>query len=180
MTAAPDERLRCERIETKPKAVDFAPNFKDWTGLVFSTPELEDDLNDLIERIGDGRLLPLGSYRRGIDRDDDALLEAHGIKHLHLGGADSDVLLWLVEYDSRVVILEINSHKHFETEPPGSLLRSLHDNFLRNADRQSADDKEAGADNRLRIVRKGLLPRRSGSSGPKLPAEDADAPPEKA
>jgi hypothetical protein len=180
MNATPNERLRDERVESRPKAVDFAPNFKDWTGLVFSMPELENDLNELIERIGDGRLLPARFYRRGIERDDDALLEEDGIKHLHLGGADSDVLLWLVEYDDRVVLLEINSHKHFETEPPGSLLRSLHDNFLRERDRQSAEARKAREEDRKRIVREGLLARKSGSSDPKLPSGGDDGPPGKA
>ena len=50
--------------------------------------------------------------------------------HLHLGGQNSDELLFLVQYPERVVLLEINSHKHFATEPKGSLLDSLHERHL--------------------------------------------------
>ncbi|MBO9706797.1 MAG: hypothetical protein J7521_01180 [Caulobacter sp.] len=50
--------------------------------------------------------------------------------HLHLGGQNSDVLLFLVQYPDRVVLLEINTHQHFATEPKGSLLRAVHERHL--------------------------------------------------
>lgn len=96
------------------------------------TPDslLENDLNEIIDRIGAGRAIPERFYRAGIDRDPDELLDTLGIMHLHLGNRGSDELLFLVQYSERVVLLEINSHKHFATEPKGTLLAALHERHL--------------------------------------------------
>lgn len=57
----------------------------------------------------------------------------------------SDVLLFAVEYDDRVVFLEVNSHKHFKTEPKGSVLLSLHHQCLKKEDEAGPErSKTAG------------------------------------
>jgi len=90
----------------------------------------DDDLNDIITQVSIGEDLSERFYRAGIDDDPDALLEQEGVIHLHLGGKNSDVLLFLVQYPDRVVLLEINTHKHFKTDPIGTLLRSLYEQYL--------------------------------------------------
>lgn len=131
-----------------------SPNFRDHTGLVTANSPLEDDLNEIIDRIGAGRRLPDRFYRAAIDRDHDALLDALGVMHLHLGNRGSDELLFLVQYPERVVLLEINSHKHFTTEPKGSLLSSLHQQHLERMAREAAETEIAeGAARRAAIER---------------------------
>jgi hypothetical protein len=107
-----------------------SPGFRDHSGAVTPGSEYDDDLDDIIDRISQGHTLPERYYRAGIDRDHDDLLETEGVVHLHLGGRNSDVLLFLVQYPDRVVLLEINTHKHFATEPKGSLLRAVHERHL--------------------------------------------------
>jgi hypothetical protein len=57
----------------------------------------------------------------------------------------SDVLLFAVEYADRVVFLEVNSHKHFDREPKGSVLLSLHKQCLKNEDEAAAVRDAAAA-----------------------------------
>lgn len=45
--------------------------------------------------------------------------------HLHLGGKDSDVILFLIQYADRVVLLETNTHVHFRTQPAGKNIIAL-------------------------------------------------------
>lgn len=132
-----------------------SPKFKDYSRRVVAGSQYEDDLNDIIDKIGGGYALPDRYYRAGIDRDEDRLLDEQGIMHLHLGGRDSDVLLFLVQYEDRVVLLEINSHKHFTTEPKGTLLRALHDQALQAQEREE-DEKKAA---RKELIRNSLRPR---------------------
>ena len=139
------ERLHQPRIERTPKLVLRSPNFRDHSGLVASRGDLEDDLNEIIDRIGAARVLPERFYRAGIDQDGDELLEALGVMHLHLGSQASDELLFLVQYEDRVVLLEINSHKHFVAEPKGSLLASLHERHLARMEAEAAREREARA-----------------------------------
>lgn len=126
-------RLKLPRIEAKPKSVVQASTYRDYCKLSTKL-ELGDDLLELIECIKTGKPLSPYYYRSGIDEDVDHLLEESGIMHLHLGGQDSDVLVFLVQYPDRVVLLEINDHKHFRTDPVGSLLHSLHFSCLKQAD----------------------------------------------
>lgn len=88
-------------------------------------PRLRDELNDIIDRLSRGEPLPRRYYRAGINATPDQLLQRTGIKHLHLGGQDSDVLLYAVEYPDQVVLLQINTHIHFRSKPVGRLLESL-------------------------------------------------------
>ena len=115
------------------KRIVSAPNFRDYSRRAGKGTIYEDELNEIIEQISSGKGISEEFYRAGIDVDDDELLEKEGIMHLHLGGKNSDVLLFLVQYPDRVVLLEINTHKHFRTEPVGSILKSLHDHYLARA-----------------------------------------------
>jgi hypothetical protein len=168
---ASDEPLKGERFELKPKPVRYAKYFKDRTGLVFppnapedSPPnELENDLNEIIECLGAGRYLPPRFYRRGIDRTPDQLLEDHGIKHLHLGAGNSDVLVFAVEFDDHVLLLEVSDHSRFGSKPHGTALRSLHDTCMAEAGERAAAEREksekAEAERRKKAAG-GLRPRR--------------------
>jgi hypothetical protein len=81
-------------------------------------PEEQEDLakiHDLIKEGGD-----LAPYHRGsMDKHGDNLLVKHGVMHLHLGGKDSDCLLYLLQFPSHVVFLTIDTHIHLEDVPPG-------------------------------------------------------------
>ena len=90
-------------------------------------PHLEDPFLDILMAIQDGTPLPSWAYRRDIDTTPDQLLEMHGIMHLHLGSQSSNELLFLLQFDDHVTLLEISTHKHFETDPPGILLIKLHE-----------------------------------------------------
>ena len=80
--------------------------------------------------------MPPACYRAGVDRDPDALLENQGIMHLHLGGRDSDVLVFLILYSDRVVLLASNTHVHFRTRPPGKNILALTQSWLGNLERE--------------------------------------------
>lgn len=137
-------RLRCERFEARPKDVIRGSTYTDHTRSVARNPRLLDDLEEIADCIEQGRPLQRRFYRSGLDIDEDPLLEQEGIKHLHLDNMGSDVLLFAVEYPDRVVFLEVNSHKHFQTEPKGSVLLSLHRQCLKNEDVAAAERAGAG------------------------------------
>jgi hypothetical protein len=60
-----------------------------------------------------------------VDRHGDRLLDELGVKHLHLGGRGSDIIVYLEEFDAWVELLEINTHVHLESEPRGKDLKGL-------------------------------------------------------
>lgn len=62
--------------------------------------------------------------------------------HLHLGGKDSDVLVFLVQYPDRVVLLETNSHVHFRTQPAGKNIVALSQAWLANLEHEMAEAAE--------------------------------------
>jgi hypothetical protein len=138
VNANSNQRLRCERFEGKPKEVILAPNYRDFTKRVAREPDLEADLEEIAGCIEKGAPIHRRFYRAGLENDGDPLLVQEGIKHLHLDHMGSDVLLFAVEYPERVVFLEVNSHKHFKTEPKGSVLLSLHQQCLKSEDEQAA------------------------------------------
>jgi hypothetical protein len=131
------ERLRHPRfIEGKAKQVDHALGFTDRTGQVKGNAALRDDLHRIIYAIGKGNRLPERCYRRAIDRNDDEMLQTYGINHVHLGKAGSDVLLFYVEYNDFVLLLEIDRHRDHFKPPVAEVLNRLHNTGL-----QLADDK---------------------------------------
>lgn len=128
-------RLRGGRFEHTPKRVIMADLFKDRIGAL-ADPVVAARFNELVDCLTHGRIVPNHFYRRSTRIDD--LLVQDGIMHLHLDGGGGDILLFAVEYGDAVVFLEINSHKHLEEDPPGSVLRSLHANCLRAQDADAA------------------------------------------
>jgi hypothetical protein len=100
------------------------------------TPAHMEELYQVLQNIRRGDGVPEVHYRAGIDRDRDALLEVHGIMHLHLGGRDSDVLVFLIQYIDRIVLLESNTHIHFRTQPAGKNILALSQSWLDNLERE--------------------------------------------
>lgn len=154
------ERIREDRVRTgKPRTVDHSPNFRDLSGLVVKDSQEERDVLEVIRLLGCGGILPERFYRNGIDRDVDDLLQDNGIKHLHLGCATSDVLLFLVEYEETVLLLEIADHAHFATRPVGATLRKVHDNAMLRHDKLAENQRAGRIANNAAVAKKGLLPR---------------------
>jgi hypothetical protein len=133
----PALRLRLPRIETKPKPV-YIERFQDFAK-VAQRPDLQDELDNIIESIERGDGVPEAHYRAGIDRDQDGLLNENGIMHLHLGGKNSPTLVFLVQYKDKVVLLETNSHMHFRTKPPGKNILALTQSWLANLEQSMAE-----------------------------------------
>lgn len=133
----PAIRLRLARIEKKPKSV-FVKHWADFAG-VKACADLQKELLDIIESIEAGAGAPETCYRAGIDRTPDGLLEQHGIMHLHLGGKESDILVFLIQYADRVVLLETNSHIHFRTQPAGKNLLALSQAWLSSLEHKVAE-----------------------------------------
>ena len=126
----PARRLRLPRIEQKPKKV-FAERWADFAGIK-ARPTLVNELVQIIRRIERGDGVPEEHYR-------DGLLEDKGIMHLHLGGKDSDVLVFLIQYAGEVVLLETNSHVHFRIQPAGKNILALSQSWLGNLERAAAE-----------------------------------------
>ncbi len=126
----PELRLRLPRIEKKPKLV-YLLEFQDFAS-VSQRPDLQDELDEIIESIERGGGVPEAYYRAGIDRDKDGLLDDKGIMHLHLGGKNSPILVFLVQYSDQVVLLETNTHLHFRTKPAGKNILALSQSWLGN------------------------------------------------
>ena len=138
-------RQRSRRLEAKPKPV-YVVQFQDFAG-VSKRPDLRAELDDIIDCVERGKGVAEAYYRAGIDRDDDQLLVDQGIMHLHLGGKDSDVLVFLIQYADRVVLLETNTHIHFRTKPAGKNILALTQAWLRDleSDMNSAAEQAATA-----------------------------------
>lgn len=120
----PDPRLRQRRIEHKAKPVVPARGFVD-AAEVGNDTGLKADLDEAIDSITRGQGLPERFYRAGIDDDRDTFLATYGVLHIHLGGKDSDVLVYLVQYDETVVLLRTGTHAELQRTPPSSVLRSI-------------------------------------------------------
>ena len=158
-----DGRMRTERFEQGiEREVDESALYSDRTGLIGVDPEVTRNLIEIVRCLGAGNLIAEKFYRNGIDRDADSLLNQHGIKHLHLHeDTEVDALLFLVEYSTFVVLLEVDGHRQHFQKPQGAVLRSLHDSAIRHADAKAA---KLRADKIVK-VRRGLLPRSSGETG---------------
>ena len=115
------ELLRGPRIEARPKRTILHPRFVDALAAL-NGAQMMLEFNELIDHIENGWEVPERFYRLDIDRNADRLLDETGMKHLHLGGRGSNILVYLMEFDDRVLILRIDDHAHFEDEPRGSSL----------------------------------------------------------
>jgi hypothetical protein len=130
----PPLRLRLRRIEKKPRKV-FTAHWTDYAGIK-ANPALLDEFEDIVESIERGDGVPEAHHRAGIDVDSDDLLAQKGIMHLHLGGQDSDVLVFRIQYADRVVLLETNAHIHCRTEPAGKNILAPHQSWLGPLERE--------------------------------------------
>ncbi len=81
--------------------------------------------NELMDCIANGWPVPDEFYRLEVDQNRDLLLERTGVKHLHLGGRGSDILVYLVELEDRVIMLRISGHAYLQDNPRGSLLQKI-------------------------------------------------------
>lgn len=114
--------LRGKRFEQKPKRVVKSPQFRDYCG-VESDVRLLLDFNEVLDCLHNGEEIPDRFYKLNVDRHGDRLLNEIGVKHLHLGGQGSDVIVYFAEFDRAVELIEINGHIHLESEPRGAALR---------------------------------------------------------
>jgi len=79
------------------------------------------------------------------------MLLDYGINHLHLIHPGSDDIVFIVQFESQVVLLKIGKHSDMEDSPPGSALRRLHDRALKLAELEAkqaatAQAKQAAAE----------------------------------
>lgn len=82
--------------------------------------------NDLLDCIANGWEIPDEFYRFDLGKNKDRLLDETGVKHLHLNGRGSDILVYLIELEDCVILLRISGHAYLEDEPRGgSLLEAL-------------------------------------------------------
>ncbi len=63
--------------------------------------------------------------------------------HLHLGGKDSNTLVFLVRYADLVLLLESNSHVHCKTNPKGKNIVALVQAWFLNLEREMASAEQA-------------------------------------
>ena len=122
MTPLKDPRLQplTKRRITGAKIVLLADNFKVSSKVQFGEKEQRDyeKIHDLLKSGGSLEKY----YRSGIDNSADPLLTTHCVMHLHLGGKNSDTLLYLVQFQDHVIELCIDSHVHVDDVPPGKKL----------------------------------------------------------
>ena len=104
--------LRLATIERLPKAVTLGPQFKSAS----LTAADSEQLLDLIEAIESGSTLSPRLYRRRRNDTPDRLLADEAIMHLHLGGQDSDTLVYLMQFEHEVVLLAIAGHVYLQPE----------------------------------------------------------------
>jgi len=137
MTGGFGERLTKSRIEQKPKAVLPWEQFFDNVGLK-DHPEWQDDLDDLVDLIGKGEPIPARYYRATRGRD--ALLDLHGILHIHLESPASDVIVYLVQFEDEVLLLGVGSHAELARD--ALLTWRARGAFHTNADKRAVKRKQ--------------------------------------
>lgn len=120
------EPLKLCSIEAKPKKVHKAETFRDSVGLKSKRPELAENLVHIVRCIENGHAIPEQFYRSRREETDDELLEMLGVMHLHLDHPGCRELLYLVQFDDHVVLLEVSDHIHVDTTPRGEILKRIH------------------------------------------------------
>ena len=114
-------RLSLRYIEAKPKVIGFVGDDLDIK--VPLSPRQQDDLELLFESVEAGKPLPDRFYRPSMGRRGDDLLVNNKIMHLHLDGP-SDALVYLIQYDDVVLIIQVNTHVHLLDKPEGKKFRA--------------------------------------------------------
>ncbi len=148
--------LGLEELEQKPKKILLAKGFADRVGLSKKDTAYTDDWKRLRDCILNGWALAPGFYRKYKGVDSDEMLQRYGIMHLHLGGQNSNVLLFLMQFPDHIVFLEITDHYHFHTKPPGSQLNNLH---ASHACMQVEEEKKAAAEARKAALKNLFKPK---------------------
>ena len=116
--------LKGKRFEQKPKPVRKSPDFQDRCGVEHNA-QLKLQLYELIDAIEAGKPVPAEYYRSNLDEHGDRMLREIGVKHMHLGGQGSDVIVYMAEFETWVELIEINTHVHLESEPRGKELKGI-------------------------------------------------------
>lgn len=119
------EPLRLPSLEAKAKRVHRAKSYRVSIDLK-GRPDLLAAYTALVRAIENGWTLPERFYRKDRHSTPDRLLEDEGVMHLHLGDQSTPELVYLMQFDNDVVLLEVSDHYHFTTTPPGSQLYRLH------------------------------------------------------
>ncbi|WP_424138838.1 hypothetical protein [Roseomonas chloroacetimidivorans] len=124
----PEEALREPEVRSgRPRDVILVPTYVDRIGLL--KPGLEAyqaDLLFLIQLLKNGTPIPRRFYRSVQGPSTDQALEEYGVMHLHLLNPSTDVLVFLMQFEDWVAILEVNNHLPFQQRPPAHLLRLHH------------------------------------------------------
>lgn len=81
--------------------------------------------------------------------------------HLHLGGKDSDTLVFLIQYADVVVLLESNTHVHFRTQPAGRNILALSQAWLADQEHCLAAAEAQARDAATQAAREAAENRRS-------------------
>jgi len=116
--------LKGKRFEQKPKPVKPSPHFQDHCGVKYNLQQ-RTQLYEIIDCIENGQPIPAEYYKSNLDAHGDRMLREIGVKHLHLGGQGSDVIVYMAEFDTWVELIEINTHVHLESEPRGKELKGI-------------------------------------------------------
>lgn len=119
----PRNRLTLDEIEPKKKKFVLSKSYRD----TFKQAAALQALAEIKEYVENGRPLPARYYRRDSQTTVDQMLQSEGFLHLHAGDPSTRVLIYAIQYDDAVLILEITGHEHFQTKPPGTVLHTLHD-----------------------------------------------------
>lgn len=117
--------LRLDYLEAKPKRVHDIASWTETVGLR-NRPDLQTALTQIRSHIVRGMSLAPRFYSKYRDRRLDALLAQEGIMHLHLGDQNTRELLFVMQFDTHVVFLEVSDHAPIREHPPGSTLKARH------------------------------------------------------
>lgn len=153
-------RLRVPDIVARKKHVHRASSFRTTLKLGPESSQFR-AFQHIVTCIANGTPLPDGYYRSMRHGSPDELLETYGIMHLHLGDPTTNELLFLIQYEKFVVLLEISDHSAFATDPVGAVLRKLHEGKVA----ELYADLERIELERVSQVRASLGRKRSGTKG---------------
>jgi hypothetical protein len=148
--------LRSPTLEAKPKQIVFLSSWRTTVNLA-KLPNQQAALTEFLTCVKSGRTVPAKFYRASTG--DDTLLAQQGIMHIHLGHAGTRELLYIMQFDTHLLLLEISDHAHFDTKPPGEILQRLHTPAIsrweteqqKNAAEQSAAKSQAAAEKNVDI-----------------------------
>lgn len=135
-----DALQRLPRIENRSKNVLKSNTFRRLSDLP-NPPKISEikrqhlaaALRRINENIRNGFGLPEEMYRRNIDTTEDLLLSYAGIMHIHPLGKGTEEVLYLVQTEKCVGLLELTDHRHFDCvqSPHSSELISIHGEFIK-------------------------------------------------